>query len=359
MKTADLDTPALVVDLDIMEDNLKRMHEHLQLHGIQYRPHVKTHKVPSLARRQMEAGSVGVTCQKVGEAEVMVEGGLEQIFLSYNIVGRQKLERLAGLVKGADMILAADSPYVLEGLSGVARLAGKPIKILIECDIAGVRSGVRSSEGVLELAERIDRDSRLRLEGLFSFKGGYFDMEHAARVNEFFEEALDRMSRAGLEARTVSAEGTVYAWNAWPGIASEVINETRPGLYVFNDATKVDQGIATLEQCALRLLCTVLSHPGPDEVIMDGGSKTFGYDGYFLESYGHVLEYPETRLESFFEEHGVITTRSSREKPALGERVTIIPNCGTAAINLHDNLYGIRGEEIEEIWPIQARGKVQ
>ena len=359
MKTADLDTPSLVVDLDIMEDNMKRMHKHLKQNGIPYRPHVKTHKVPALARRQMEAGSVGVTCQKVGEAEVMVEGGLEEIFLSYNIVGRQKLERLTSLVRRANLILAADSEYVLEGLSSVAQVAGKPIGILIECDIAGVRSGVRSPAGVLQLAETIDRDSSLHLEGLFSFKGGYFDKEHAGRVNEFFEESLERMSRAGLEARTVSAEGTVYAWHAWPEFASKVINESRPGLYIFNDTTKVDQGIATLEQCALRLVCTVLSHPGLDEVIIDGGSKTFGYDGYFLDSYGHVLEYPEAQLQSFFEEHGVITTRFSREKPALGERVTIIPNCGTAVINLHDTLYGIRGEEVEEIWPIEGRGKVQ
>ena len=362
MRLLDLDTPVLFVNLDIMTKNIRDMHQHLRKHGIKCRPHVKTHKVPALAHHQLREGAIGITCQKISEAEVMVSAGITDVLISFNIVGVQKLESLVRLAKQARISVVADSEDVARGLSEAMDREKLRLRVLVECDIAQLRTGVRTPEQATKLAQFIEKSPSLEYGGLMQFKGGYPDIEFIKRTGEFFNSAVEMLVNSGIETRTVSSGGTVYAKTAWPDFAEHLsmVDECRPGAYIFYDRIKVAEGVTNLENCSARILATVISRPESDMAVLDAGSKTLGIRrgyGEDLGSYGYIVEYPDAMLNGLFEEHGVV--KNCPREVRIGEKVTIIPNYVMDNVNFHDVLYGVSGQHVEAIWPISARGKSQ
>lgn len=342
----ELDTPAVTIDLDRLEANIQRMQERMDRFGIGFRPHVKTHKIPEIAQMQMAAGAVGITCQKVGEAEVMANAGLKQILLSYNVIGPAKLERLTRLAKRADLTAAVDSEYTATGIARAARAAGVEIKLVVELDMME-RVGVQSPEAAVELGARIQALEGVRLVGVMAFPTPPEKAPFIAAVIEGFR-------RRGLPLEMVSGGGSIPAMTAdqVPGLT-----EHRAGTYVYGDRYCVRHGLNAWDQCAQRVVCTVVSRPTPNRAIIDGGSKTFTNDGG--APFGYIVEYPEANFYLQSEEHGHIDLSACARKPEIGEVVTIIPNHACGCTNLHDQVYGVRNGLVEVVWDVAARGQIR
>lgn len=345
----DLDTPVVTVDLDVVEGNIARLQTYLDSHGIKNRPHIKTHKIPALAQKQVAAGAVGIACQKIGEAEVMATGGVRDIFLPYNILGPAKLERLMVLARRVRLSVTADSEKVVRGLNEAARRAGLTLPVLVECETGLKRVGVQTPEAALELARVILRSPGLLFGGLMSYP-------NSEAAGTFFARALERFRGAGILVSEVSGGGTPVMWQAhtMPGLT-----EHRAGTYIYNDRSVVRSGAATWEQCAMRIWATVVSRPTPERAILDAGSKSLTSDLLGFEDYGHVVEYPEARLHGLSEEHGHLDVSGCGRKPEVGEVVSIIPNHTCVVSNLHDTVVVVRGGKVEAEWPVAARGKTR
>lgn len=348
----DLDTPVVTVDLDIMEANIRRVQARLDRLGVANRPHIKTHKVPAIGRLQLEAGAVGITCQKIGEVEVFADHGVApDVLLTYNVLGPQKLERLMAVARRVERLtVVLDNAVVARGLAEAARRHDVDVRFLVECDTGFGRNGVQSPEAALELAREVMRMPRMDFQGLMTFPNRDPD------TREFFERALALFKAAGIPVPTVSGGGT-------PALATldrfPMLTEHRAGTCVFNDAMVVASGTATWADCAMRVRTTVVSRPTDRRAIVDAGSKVLTSDQYGLRGYGHVLEYPEAVIAGLSEEHGTLDLSACRERPAVGEVVTVIPNHCCVVSNMVDHLYGIRGDRLEVVWPVAARGRVR
>lgn len=363
MRTADLDTPSLLIDLDVMERNIARMAAYTRAHGLALRPHTKTHKVPEIAKQQLAAGAVGITVAKLGEAEVMAAHGLDDIFVAYPIVGDIKQARLARLAREVRLRTCFDSLEVAEGISRHAREAGATVRVLLDLDTGNARTGVQSVEVLVELARRVAELPGLEYEGLFVYPG---HLSHAgeerpallARQRELVDEAIARLHEVGLPPRVVSG-GTTPAAEAMHELGN--VSEIRPGTYVFNDVNTVSTGYCGLEDCAGSVLVTVVSRPTADRAIIDAGSKTFTAEPGKLGGFGHVREYPSARLVKMNEEHGFLdlTACDPSARPRVGERVRIVPNHICCTVNQFEVLTGVRGDRVEVVWPVAARGKLQ
>jgi D-serine deaminase-like pyridoxal phosphate-dependent protein len=348
----DLETPAVLVDLDRVEANLARAQDYADSHELALRPHIKTHKIPEFARRQMELGAVGITCQKLGEAEVMADHGLDDILLTFNLLSTAKLRRLVALRRRVRMSVTCDNEVVAAELDSAMSEAGLKLDVLIECDCGGQRCGVQNPEEVVALAKRIDRSSSLRFAGLMTYPA-----KGQAEVTQvWLADALKALGVAGMTAARVSTGGTPDLYRAHQVTAA---TEHRPGTYIYSDRYQAGQGVGTLDDCAIRVLSTVVSRPTDDRAILDAGSKTLSSDTLGFPDYGHIVEYPQISLEKFSEEHGHVDCSGSNARPRIAERVTIIPNHACVVTNLHDLVYGVRGDRVERVLQVAARGKVQ
>lgn len=348
----DLDTPCITIDLDAVERNLARAQDYCRRNGLALRPHVKTHKIPELARRQIELGGVGITCQKIGEAEVMADAGIDDILLTYNIVGRHKLERLVALARRTTLTLVFDSREAAAGVSSAISAAGLAIGAMVECDTGAGRCGVQSPEAAAELAAAFSQLPGLTFHGLMT----YAPKGTTAATSAWLAEAVAACDRKGLAVAVVSTGGTPDLYRAREVAAA---TEHRPGTYIYSDRYMVAHGVGTLEDCAIRIVTTVVSRPTEGRAILDAGSKTLSSDPMGLEGYGYLLEYPKATLPGMSEEHGHLDVSACNARPAIGERVTIIPNHACAVSNLHDVVYGVRGNRVERAFAVAARGKVQ
>ena len=353
MHVNDLDTPALTVDLDILEDNISRMQAFLDERKIRCRPHIKTHKIPAIAHMQLKAGAQGVTCQTLAEAEAMAASGIDDILLCFNIVGHGKLDRLARLAVKTSITVAIDSKVVARGISEAAAGYGATVGLVVECDTGGRRTGVVTAQAALALAQIISRLPAVKFCGIMTYSGGFPEEGYNQAVDAFFRETLDLLVAGGLNAQIVSAHATVYILrDEWP----YGITETRPGMYVYYDRMKVLQSPATLEQCALTVRCTIVSRPTEDRAIFDAGRKTFSNEGADLGiGLGYIVEYPEATVYEMSEEHGHTDVSSCHPKPKVGERITVIPNYASLVTSLGEVVYGTRGEGIETVWAIAKR----
>lgn len=348
----DLDTPAVLIDLDRVEANLGRAQAYADAHGLRLRPHIKTHKLPELARLQVELGAVGITCQKIGEAEVMADAGLDDILLTFNLIGRAKLTRLVALARRVRLGVAIDNEIVARGLSDAMAGVGLELPVLVECDTGAERCGVQSAEEATALARIVAALPGLRFDGLMT----YPPKHRTLQVNAWLSEAKAAVEAAGIECRTVSNGGTPDLYSAHQ---VAVATEHRPGTYIYSDRSLVAGGFGTFEDCALRVLTTVVSRPTDGRAILDAGSKTFSSDTLGLPDYGYFVEYPQLVLEKFSEEHGHVDCSASNARPAVGERVTVIPNHACVVSNLFDTVYGVRGDRVERAFTVAARGLVQ
>jgi len=345
-------TPAVVIDLDRVERNIKRVQAICDRAGVANRPHIKTHKIPALARMQVAAGARGITAQKLGEAEVMADGGLDDILISYNILGEEKTSRLGRLLRRVAVTVAADNPTTIEGLTHAGRIAGRPLGVVIECDTGRKRAGVETPAEAVALAGLIKERPDLRFDGFL-----YYPTERSwPETQKFHEEALAGVRALGLEPRIVSTGGTPNLENVG---RLQGATEHRAGTYIFNDRMMIACGAATLEDCALSVYATVVSRAAPERGILDSGSKTLTADpGGGLDGYGLILEYPQARIHAFAEEHGFLDLSKSNDRPRVGEVVRVIPNHVCVVVNMVDRLIAVRGGQVAEVLPVAARGKL-
>jgi D-serine deaminase-like pyridoxal phosphate-dependent protein len=345
-------TPAIVVDLDAVERNIARVQALCDAAGIANRPHIKTHKSPVIARMQRDAGAQGITCQKIGEAEVMAEAGFDDIFITYNLLGEEKMGRLGRLLQTVRMRVAADNPTVVAGLPEAAGIGGRDLEVMVECDTGRKRAGVETPAEAIALAKDIASRPGLAFAGLMF----YPPEDRMAETQAFLDETLAGLREAGLVARVISSGGTQ---NLKRLDQLDGITEHRAGTCVFNDRMMMRAGMASLEDCALTVYATVVSRAASERGILDAGSKTLTSDtGAGLDGYGLILEHPEARIAQFAEEHGFLDLRSCNDRPAVGSVVRIISNHVCVVVNMVDQLVAVRGDEIVDVLPVAARGRI-
>jgi D-serine deaminase-like pyridoxal phosphate-dependent protein len=346
-------TPAVVIDMDKVEANIARVQAQCDAAGVANRPHIKTHKSPVLAKLQVEKGAKGITCQKIGEAEVMAEAGLDDILISYNLLGEEKMNRLGRLLETADVTVAADNPVVIGDLPKAAALAGRPLGVVIECDTGRKRAGVETPGEAIELAKMVAASPGLNFKGfmLYPTEDGW------PEAQKFYDTALAGIRLEGLEPTIVSTGGSPNMKNVGRLAGA---TEHRPGTYIYNDRMQVAAGVATLDDCALSIYTTVVSRAGVDRGILDAGSKTLTSDpGGGLDGFGLILEHPEARIARFAEEHGFLDLAKCNERPKVGDVVRVIPNHVCVVVNMVDEVVMVRGDEIVGILPVAARGKLR
>ena len=350
--STELDTPAVVVDLDVAERNIDRFQAYADRHGLAVRPHIKTHKLPALARRQLAAGAVGITCQKVSEAEAMVAGGgLDDVLLTYNVLGAAKLARLVQLARTVRLAVTADHPAVVDGLAA-AFADETPLRVLVECDTGAARCGVATPAEAVQLAERIAGAPGLAFAGLMTYPraGG------PAGAQAFLAEAKALAEAAGLAVEVVTSGGSPDMWRAHE---APVVTEYRPGTYVYMDRSLVLDGVCTVADCALTVLATVVSTPTPERAVIDAGSKTLTSDIRTMTGYGHVVGRDDLVVDQLSEEHGRLTvTGGGPTRLTVGDRVRIVPNHACVVSNLVDAVTTLRGGAVAGTVPVAARGRV-
>lgn len=359
----ELDTPAVLVDLDRLDANIARMAAIARDAGVALRPHAKSHKLPQVGARQLDAGAVGLTVAKLGEAEVFVDHGVTDLLLAYPLWGAAKWQRLCELAARARITVAADSHEAIDGLSGVAAASGHEIPVLVEIECGFGRCGVPDADAALALARRIVDAHGVSFAGIMSFAGQSYDagtelaVEGVARHDADVLGTAARVIRAaGIDVGVVSAGGTPTARRV-----AEIggVTEIRPGAYALSDRDQVALGWGTLDDCALTVLTTVVSRPTATRAVVDAGTKTLSSDGSFQdEGWGLVVGRPELRIARLTEEHGILDVPEGTDLP-IGTRLRVVPNhcCGT--INMHDEVVALRDGDVAETWSVAARAKVR
>jgi len=352
LKTSDLDTPLITVDLDRVESNVRRMQESCDDRGLAFRPHIKTHKLPQIARMQLDAGAVGIACQKVGEAEVMAEAGIADIMITFPIIGESKVRRLAGLAKAVSLSTVADSDAGVHGLSAGLAAEGATAGLLVECDTGFGRTGVQTPEQAAELAQLADGLPGLRFAGLMTYPT-------LAGTAEWIARARGLIEGRGLAVGRVSGGGTP---TAFAGLEGGQVTELRAGTYVYGDRACMANDTVPLEACALLVRATVVSRPTAGRAILDAGSKALTSDppggAERLTGYGMLLEHPQAEIYRLSEEHGHVDVSRCPAPPEIGDVVSILPNHACATVNLYDTVLVHRGPTRVEVWPVAARGRM-
>jgi D-serine deaminase-like pyridoxal phosphate-dependent protein len=349
----DYGTPVAVIDMDRVERNIARIQAACDAAGLANRPHIKTHKSPHLARLQIEAGARGITCQKLGEAEIMAEAGIGDILISYNLIGEEKMARLGALQARASVTVACDNAVVVQGLPQAAARAGRPLAVVVECDTGRQRAGVETPAEAVALARQIAGSNGLRFEGfmLYPTESGWTEAQR------FLDAALAGVRAEGLDAAIISTGGTPNLKNLGQLHGA---TEHRAGTYIYNDRMQVKAGVAQWGDCALQIYSTVVSRAAADRGILDAGSKTLTSDtGGGLDGFGLILEHPEAKIARFAEEHGFLDLVSSNTRPAIGDVVRIIPNHVCVVVNMMDEVVMVRGEKIIGTLPVAARGRLR
>ena len=347
----DLQTPAVLIDLDRVEANLQRAQSYADKHGLKLRPHIKTHKLPRFAKRAIALGAVGITVQKLGEAEVMADAGITEIFLPYNILGAAKLARLKALTERVHLTVTADSAETVAGLSATFAGATTPLTVLVECDTGMGRCGVQTPEAALALAQIIAKAPGLVFGGLMTYPlAGQVEANAA-----WLATAQQTLTAAGLPATIISNGGTPDLWRAHEVTAA---TEHRPGTYIYMDRFQVAKGVGSFADCALTVLTTVVSRPTENRAIIDAGSKALTSDTLGLAGFGLIEAYPDAVITGLSEEHGTIDLTDCAEKPKIGEQIRIIPNHACVVSNLFDEVTLISGNQIVETVAVAARGRV-
>jgi 3-hydroxy-D-aspartate aldolase len=359
-----VDTPALLIDLDAYEWNIDRMAKEAATSGMRLRPHAKTHKCAVIALRQMSRGAVGVCCQKVSEAEALVNGGVRDVLVTNEIIGQCKLTRLASLAKKATIAVCVDSLNNLEELSAVAVSLDVHLGVFVEVDIGGCRCGVQEGEAVLALAQRIQTLRNLEFKGLQAYQGRAQHVRtHAERKSVINQSAdivrriLGLLSADGISCEVVSGGGTgTYRFEA----ASGVYNEIQPGSYIFMDAdyrhNLADTGIEFSDfRQSLFVYTQIMSMPNKNYAVVDAGLKALAFDSGMPVP----VDLPSARYCRPSDEHGILDLSDSPGTVSLGSKIKLIPGHCDPTVNLYDWYVAMRGDRVEALWPIVARGAVR
>ena len=357
-----LATPALVVDAAVLRANIERLAAYARGHRLRVRPHTKTHKSVYVASLQVAAGANALTAAKAGEAEIMATV-CEDILVAYPPVDPERCARIAALATHRTVRVALDSITAAQRMAQAAAAARSRVGVLVDVDVGMGRTGVQTPEEALRLAEVIDRDPSLHLDGIMYYPGHVWsppgEQDEALRkVATRLEEVIGLWTKGGLKAGIVSGGSTPTAYQ------SHLIPQTteiRPGTYVFNDMNTVHGGFCTIDDCAARIICTVVSTAIPGQFVIDGGTKTFTSDRCIPKpesGYGHIIEYPEARVFALSEEHGQVDARECSRAPKVGERVTVIPNHICPCVNLQDAFWVAEPGNPLRRTAVDARGKL-
>ncbi len=353
----ELDTPCLLIDVEPFDRNIQRMSEHCRTGGVAWRPHAKSHKNPTIAQRLLDAGAIGITCAKLGEAEVMAAGGINDLLIANELIGRRKLERLVALRRQADPIATVDHPVQVDALSEAASASGVSLRTIVEVDVGLNRCGQQPGAPAADLARRIDAASGLELVGIMGYEGHCLRIPDPDEKEREIRAAVQRLAdtknefdRAGLPCPIISAAGTgTYQITA----RMDTVTEMQAGGGIFMDLTYRNQmNVAELEY-ALTILTTVTSRPKPGVVIVDAGRKTMNMELHMPEVRGRS----DMKFISLSAEHGQIEL-SGDAGPAVGDRLEVIPGYGDFTTVLHDYFFAMRGGKLEAIWPLEARGRL-
>ena len=358
---AALDTPSLLIDLDALEHNLRTMAAFFADKPTKLRPHAKTHKSPTIAHKQLALGAVGITCAKLGEAEVMVEAGVPDVLIANQIVGATKIARLVGLLHHARVTVAVDDAVNLRDLARAAQAQGVELDVLVEVNTGMNRCGVEPGQGAVDLAKVAADLPGLRFRGIQAYEGHLVNVrtleDRAARVAAAMAPIIETrgmIEAAGLPVEIVSGGGTgTFAQTG----TVRGFDEVQAGSYVFMDATySLVEGVGERFRHALSVLATVISRPTPERAILDIGRKTIGMDNGtpLLKGYAEGVTF-----ESFSEEHTKLTVQGEARNLRPGDQVQVIPGHVCTTVNLYDRYIGVRNGVVETVWPIAGRGRSQ
>ena len=351
-----LDTPAILVDLDIVDANIARMAAFARRTGLALRPHIKTHKSLAMARRQMEAGAVGVCCATASEAEVLIMGGVRDVLLAYPLVGAAKFARIAPLFDRGELTLVTDSKSVTADYRQLAQNIGRPISIIVEVDSGMNRVGI-DPRSVVEMVKDVTRGNDLTFRGIMTHAGHSHDAKDQLGVEAVARQeaavmgaAREELEAAGFDVPVVSAGSTITA----PYLKSaDGITEIRPGTYIYNDLRTLGTYACTADTLAASALASVVSLEG-DRVTIDAGSKTLtmSRDGGF--GFGHLRDQPASRFTRLSEEHGVLSLPDAQAHLAVGDRVEVMPIHVCVWMDLQPEIYGIRNGQVVERIAVEA-----
>ena len=359
MSLEEIDTPALIVDLDALEGNIARMAQVMEKSPARLRPHAKSHKCAEIAKRQIAAGAVGVCAQKVSEAEALVAGGVADVLVTNEIVGAQKTARLARLAREAKVAVLADDAANVAELDAAARAERVRLDVLVELDVGALRCGVPPGAPALTLAKRIAECANLHFAGLHAYHGAAQHLRSAAGRRDVIAAAAEQASltkqmieKAGLACPTVTGAGTgTFLLEG----GSRVFNEIQPGSYVFMDAdynrNDWEKGWPRFEQ-SLFVLATVMSAPAGDRAVVDAGLKASSVDSGMPQ----VHDRPGVEYTKASDEHGVLKIAAGANAPKLGEKLLLVPGHCDPTVNLYDWLVCVRKGRVESFWPVTARG---
>ena len=344
-------TPCAVINLDVVEKNIFRAQKLCDAKQLANRPHVKTHKSTILAQMQIKAGAKGITCQKLGEAEVMQKAGIDDIIVATNLLGAARSGRLSTFLKRCPIKVCADNPFTLEAYSIAANAAGRPLDVIIECDTGLRRAGVETPQEALKLAQIILKDPNLVFAGLLF----YPPLDGWPSTQIFYDKLKKGLANFGMEAKIVSTGGTPNFEHIGE---LEGATEHRAGTCIFNDRMMLKAGFAGQRDCAFNIYASVVSRAGPERGILDSGSKTLTSDQFGLPGYGYIMEYPQAVIYELAEEHGFLNLARCKVKPAVGDVLRIIPNHVCVCVNMFDEIIAVRDGDIIDIIPVLARGKL-
>lgn len=362
LKVEHMETPAVLVDLDILDGNLRRMAVLAKQAGVKLRPHTKTHKSVWIAQQQIKYGACGITVAKLGEAEVMADGGIDDILVAYPLVGRYKLERLRRLMDRARVTVSTDDVTVAKGLSDLGEAMKRRIPLYVDVNTGLNRLGQEPGEPTAELVKRIASLPGVEVVGLMTHGGHVYgktsldDVRGVARAEaEGLVETKRMLEKEGIFIREISVGSTPTSKFIGD---QQGVTEMRPGAYVFGDRSQIATHIITEQECAMTVLATVVSTPRPGTVIIDAGSKTFSSDANaHLPGFGTLRGNPDVYVERLSEEHGNVRVPDGMTF-AVGDVLQFVPNHCCATANLHDRLIGVRGGKFERIITVDARGKI-
>lgn len=368
MKVKDLATPSLLINREIMMDNISHMQQYANKHRVALRPHTKTHKSPKLAKLQEQAGAKGIAVAKVGEAEVMAENGLNDIFIANEIVGEDKLNRIKKLAEIIEISFGVDSIEQCKMIEDVFSGSEKPAKVLIEIEVGENRSGVIEEEDYIELVNYIKACKNVHLKGIFSHDGHTYKAKDLEECRALYDAAQLRTLHFAAIAKDLGCSLETISIGSTPPMmhdfgVMEGITELRIGTYILMDVSQ-GNAIGTYDRCAASVLSTVISKPTHERVITDVGAKGLtmqsrGQGICATTGLGYIKNFDDVFIDQVYDEHAIIYDEKFRNEVSIGDKVEIIPNHICPVCNLYDIAYLVSGDEVVDEIPILCRGRLQ